>query len=151
MAAKEELFTRLGREKELLEAETPEMLEEWRTALTQLFRQFAAWLAEPVAANLLQVDESTIEIQEPGLGEYPVQALKVITPKGDAVHIVPKARMVVGNYGRVDFECSPRRLSLLRREPDRWQFARLAPEQGGWSFQDLSESSFWEALQYVLS
>ena len=151
MAAKEELLKRLGDEKTLRETRGPELVSEWQEALTRLFRQFVAWLAEPVASGLLAVLETPVEVHEERLGDYQASSLKIVTPQGETVRVLPKARLVVGGFGRVDLECAPRAAMLVRRERARWQFARLAPDQGGWSFEDLTEESFWSTLQYLLS
>jgi hypothetical protein len=151
MPAKEDLLKKLSQQKDKSAATRPEILAEWRKSLNELFRVFAEWLAEAVAENLLKVGEIPVEIQEEQLGSYDAPSLKIVTPQGVAVYIVPKARIVVGAYGRVDFECSPNRCSLVRTAPDRWQFSNLSPSRGGWSFEDLTEDSFWKVLQYLLS
>jgi hypothetical protein len=151
MSAKEELLKQLSEQKSLSELKKPEVVSEWKESLTQLFRQIAEWLAENVAKDVLGVEETPAEIREHALGTYLVPSLKIFAPRGDVVQILPKARIVVGAYGRVDFQCGSKRRILVRKEPGRWQFTRLAPDQGGWAFEDLTESSFWTALQYLLS
>ena len=151
MTAKEEVLQQLGEQKELLNAKGPELKAEWLEALTKLFRQFAQWLADSVANNLLRVGEIPVEIQEERLGRYDAPSLKIITPRGQAIYVYPKSRIVAGGLGRVDFECGARKTILVRAHADHWQFAHLSPEQGGWSLQDLTESSFWETVRYLLS
>jgi len=151
MAAKEELLKDLAQQKEFSERSAPEQLAEWRKSLTRLFRQFHDWLAKPVAQGLLKAEEVPVSIQEKGLGRYEAPSLKVVAPSGEAVYIVPKARLVVGGYGRVDFECSPKKAMLVQRAPGRWEFSELTPDRGGWSFRELTEESFWETLRYLLS
>ncbi len=151
MTAKEELLKQLGEQKRRDKDEGPEMVAEWRESLTVLFRQFTQWLAEAVANNLLRVGEVALKIQEERLGEYDAPSLKIVAPNGETVSITPKARLVLGASGRVDFVCGPRAATLVRKDRTRWQFAELAPERGGWCFEDLTEASFWEKLRYLLS
>ena len=152
MSAKEDLLKQLSEQKSLSEVRGPEIVTEWRKSVRHLFNQFKEWLAEKAAKDVLKVVETPVEIKERLLEPiYQVPSLRISSPSGDVIQIVPKARMVVGAYGRVDLECGAKRLTLVRKEPERWQFAKLAPDQGGWSFEDLTESSFWTALQYLLS
>jgi len=151
MAAKEELLEELAQQKELGERLGPERLRDWQASLDKLFRQFRGWLTDVEASKLLNVETASKSLREELLGVYVAPSLKLITPRGEVVHIVPKGRMVVGAKGRVDFECSPKKAMLVQRDSDRWQFAELAPDRGGWSFKELSEESFWETLRYLLS
>ena len=152
MAAKEELLEKLRQEKEQPRAKAKDILAEWQEAIAQLFSQLYKWLADPEAKHLLMVFKSSTTVREEDLlGEYDAPAFKINTPNGEAVYVVPKARMVVGALGRVDLECMPRRLTLVRVEPTRWKLGRLPRDGGGWTFQDLTESSFWEALSELLS
>jgi hypothetical protein len=97
------------------------------------------------------VGEVAVSVEEEQLGRYDAPSLKIITPVGKAVHIVPKARLVVGAYGRVDFVCSPKKLILVQSRPGQWHFVDLKPDKGGWSYGELTEDSFWKALQYLLA
>ena len=152
MSVKEELLRQLSEQKDLSKLKSPEIVTEWRRSLRRLFDQFKAWLTEKSAKDVLRVVETSDMVKERLLEPlYQVPILRIEAPNGDVVQIVPKARIVVGAYGRVDFECGAKRVTLTRKDPDRWQFAQLAPDQGGWSFEDLTESSFWRVLQYLLS
>jgi len=151
MAAKEELLKDLAQQKEYLQRSAPEQRVEWRKSLKQLFAQLAGWLDEARASKLLMVENKDVRILEPQLGVYVAPGLRVVTPRGEVVEIVPKGRMIAGGYGRVDLECSPKRAMLVQRSPGRWEFAELTPDQGGWSFRELTEGSFWETLRSLLS
>jgi hypothetical protein len=151
MAAKEELFKELAQQKELREKRGPEQLKDWGKSLERLFGQLRGWLTPAEADNLLRVEEDRVSLREEGLGAYAAPSLRVITPRGEVVRIIPKGRVIVGALGRVDFECSPKKAMLVQRAPHRWQFAELTLDPGGWSFEDLTEDSFWETLRYLLS
>ena len=151
MTAKQELLKQLSEQKVFDAAKGPAMIAEWRESLTQLFRKFAEWLAEPVAEDLLAVVEVPVRVQEERLGDYDAPSLKITTPRGETIRIAPKARLVLGADGRVDFVCGPKTAVLIRKDRTRWQFAELAPDRGGWSFEDLTDTSFWKKLQYLLS
>ena len=69
--------------------------------LTALYRQIAGRLSESVAENLLRLGEVPITITEERIGTYEAPSLKIITPRGEAVHIVSRARIVVGAFGRI--------------------------------------------------
>ncbi len=91
MPAKDELM------KSLLNRETsstlglPEIRNEWLRSLTVLYKDIASWLSESVAQNLLTVAEVPVTITEERIGTYDAPSLKIITPQGEAVHIVPRA------------------------------------------------------------
>ena len=125
--------------------------EEWLTAISDLMSRLGGWLSEAEQEGLFAVADEDVERTEERLGSYRATALKLTTPKGEIIRIVPRARQVVGGYGRVDLECPPKKSILVRAEPDRWQFARLVPENGGWTFQDLTEDSFWQAIGDLIS
>jgi hypothetical protein len=151
MTAKELMLSRLGKQKGSTEGAPQDVLREWLAALSQLYQEFAAWMNDAVAQNLLQVTETKIPIKEEKLGTYNAPALKVVTPRGDVMQILPRARMVVGAYGRVNFESSGNKAMLVRSGLDKWQFAKLNPDRGGWVFEDLTEESFWKTLDGLLS
>jgi hypothetical protein len=151
MTAKEHVLSLLGKQKESLEGAPTDIVREWLTALTWLYREFATWMSEAVAQHLLQVTEIQIPMKEEKLGSYDAPALKVVTPRGVVIHIAPRARMVVGAFGRVDFESSGNKATLVRSELDKWQFATLNPDRGGWLFEDLTEESFWKTLDGLIA
>lgn len=149
MTARESMIGLL--EKQRSDAGQPPDLAEWRTSLSCLYARISEWLAEPVARRLLRVDERSVSIREPRLGEYQVRALKVVTPRGDAVNIQPRARDAAGTYGRVDMDSLPAQCLLVRRDmPDHWQIAAFDSAQGAWSFRDLTEESFFAELRSLL-
>ncbi len=80
-----------------------------------------------------------------------MQSLRLITPNGETIRVVPKGRQVTGGTGRVDLECPPKKSILIQTDPGQWRYARLSPESGGWVTQDLTEESFWKALADVIS
>ena len=72
------------------------------------------WLSVAVAQDLVRVDEISVQVTEETLGTYTAPSLKIVTPQDRAIHIVPKARRVVGSFGRVDFQCGPKTTILIR-------------------------------------
>jgi hypothetical protein len=122
------------------------MREEWMDAIHALMSLLGSWLGEAVQEGLFTVNDEVVERTEQRLGTYEVPALRLTTPRGETIRITPKARQVAGGDGRVDLESPPKKLILMRVEPDCWQFARLAPQEGGWVTQDLTEESFWQAI-----
>ena len=95
MTAKQELLKQLSEQKVFDAAKGPAMIAEWRESLTQLFRKFAEWLAEPVAEDLLAVVEVPVRVQEERLGDYDAPSLKITTPRGETIRIAPKVRLVL--------------------------------------------------------
>jgi hypothetical protein len=120
--------------------------EEWSNAVIELMGLLSRWLSEAVQEGLFAVADEVVERTEERMGTYQVPALRLTTPKGETIRIVPKARHAAGTYGRVDLECPPKKSILVRTEPDRWQFARLEPGERGWINRDLDEDSFWQAI-----
>ena len=149
---KEAVLDRLRRQKIAEDMVDVERLRtEWLEALDALMTMFRGWLADAEKEGLFVVETEEIEREERQIGSYPVQVLRLTTPRGDVIRIVPRARHVVGAYGRVDLVCPPKTTILVRPEPGRWQVSRLMPKDGGWSNIDLSESLFWQVIGDLLS
>jgi hypothetical protein len=132
-------------------------VEEWRTAIEQLFRQIREWLKQSDPEGVIKIDEAQEEIREPGLGHYAVSRLN-LRALGKWIGIIPKARKTVGTVkppqksvperaeGRVDITDELRRYVLYRfREDGRdvWWIDGL--EQG----YDAGEKTWSGQVQYV--
>jgi hypothetical protein len=104
-------------------------VEEWRTALEQLFTQIRQWLKESDPSGVIEVEEGQQEIREPGLGQYRVPRLN-LRAFGKWIGVIPKARRTVGiakpprksaperAEGRVDITDEMRRYVLYRFRQD---------------------------------
>ena len=151
MTAKEAVFSLLKREKADEEAgDSYRRKQEWLASLGELTAQLRNWLESAETETLLTVEETQVELREPGFGVYTAPGLQLTTPSGKVIRVIPKGRYVVGAMGRVDLECSPKKEILVRNEAG-WQFARLAAARGRWTFEKFSEDSFWEALNELLA
>lgn len=149
MTARDEVIGMLSEQQELTNKKGPELRAEWQSSVQRLMEQIRAWLKEPAERRLLRVENETADVTEGLLGNYEAAALKITTPKGDVVKIFPKARIVVGAFGRVDFECGPSRATLVRKTQQTWQFAKLGLNR--WEYTDFGEESFWETLRGLIS
>lgn len=153
MTAKEAVLELLKREKQVGEAASQDVeaiRREWLLAIAQLMAQIRQWLKAAEEEKLLQVEEYTATLQEQRLGSYDAPALKIVTPRGFAVNVRPKARLVVGAMGRVDLDAMPKMRILVRKDRATWQVAKQIGEHGLWSFVDLDENSFWQALNELM-
>jgi hypothetical protein len=100
-------------------------VEEWRTAIEELFSQIRQWLKDADPEGLIELEEGKEEIREPGLGRYRVPRLN-LQAFGKWIGIIPKARRTVGTgkpphksaperaEGRVDITDELRRYVLYR-------------------------------------
>ena len=136
-----------------------EIREAWIKDLHDLMSQFKEWLQDAVAEHLLTVEESEVLLSENNLGTYSAPALTICAPRSRSVHIVPKARVVLGSEGRVDFESGPNRAKLLRVAGD-WKFVRedfsgspLGPLAAPMKRElaDLNEQNFRETIRELLA
>ena len=135
MSVKEDLLRQLSEQKDLSKLKSPEIVTEWRNSLRRLFDQFKMWLTEKSAKDVLRVVETSDRIKERLLEpEYLIPILRIEAPNGDVVQIVPKARIVAGAYGRVDFECGAMRNPHTQRFLIAGNLLSWRPDQGGWSF-----------------
>lgn len=153
MTAKDAVFELLKRERDrgdTAKQDTEAARREWLLALGDLMAKIRNWLNAAERETLLSVKEYSVSIHEERLGDYDAPALEVVTPGGFVVNIRPKARFVVGGMGRVDLDASPKLRILVRKDRATWQFAKLAPDQGRWSFVDLDENSFWQTLNELM-
>jgi hypothetical protein len=103
--------------------------DEWRTSITQLFKQIRVWLKESDPEGLIVIEEGQQEITEPGLGRYRVPRLD-LNAFGKWIGIIPKARRTVGTAkpqpqsppqraeGRIDITDELRRYVLYRFRKD---------------------------------
>lgn len=101
------------------------IIDEWRTAIENLFSQIRGWLKESDPKEVIKIEESQEEVKEPGLGPYRVPRLN-LRAFGKWVGVVPKARRTVGAAkppqksvperaeGRVDITDELRRYVLYR-------------------------------------
>ena len=146
MTTKESVLEALAKQKNVdKSAEAIAIKTEWLLALKNLFDQITLWSKEAVDRKLLEIKEGQVAIQEERIGAYYAPSCEFITPAGIRVHILPKARFVVGSIGRVDWESPPNEVILVRKNGNNWQFAELdAP--CGWRYTPLTEESFWEML-----
>jgi hypothetical protein len=104
-------------------------VDEWRTAIGQLFATLRGWLRESDPQGVIEIEESEHDITEPGLGRYNVPRLD-LHAFGKWIGIVPKARKTVGTAkppqksapqraaGRVDITDELRRYVLYRFQED---------------------------------
>src|SRR5947208_1679715 len=100
-------------------------VEEWRTAVEQLFQQMRTWLAASDPDGIIKIEQGQEEIVEPGLGRYKVPRLN-LDVFGKGIWIIPKARKTVATAhppqkaaperasGRVDITDELRRYLLYR-------------------------------------
>lgn len=146
---KEALLERLRKQRSAEEAiDVDKLRGEWLASLEELMSRLREWLSTAEKEGLFNLAAERVIRKEDRLGEYEAPALRIETPKGDIIEITPKARYVVGAYGRVDLESPPNKAILVQDSPGHWQFARLAPQ--GSTYSDLTEETFWEALGELL-
>lgn len=134
--------------------------ESWITDLRALMSQFKAWLKDAVAEQLIEVQEHEVPLSEDNLGTYNAPSLTISAPRARSIHIVPKARLIFGGQGRVDFECGPNRAKLIRVDKEHWKFVRedfSGAPLGRLStpmkrtLADLSEQNFRETIRELLA
>lgn len=91
----------MGKLRELLQAEgarfraerdkRKQTLSEWQELLKGLFARVRGWLKDSDPEGLLDVEDDTVTIHDPALGEYEAPVLR-ITLGRESVDIVPRAR-----------------------------------------------------------
>src|SRR5271167_4079407 len=72
------------------------IVDEWRSAIENLFGQIRALLAEADPDGIIQIDEKEHEVTEKGLGKYRIPYLD-LRGVGKTIFIIPKARKTVGS------------------------------------------------------
>ncbi len=116
------------------------VIEEWRDAVQQLFRQLRAWLSEADPKGIIKIHENEHEVTEPGLGRYKIPRLD-FKAFGKWIGLLPKARYTVASAkppqktsperadGRVDMTDEVRRYVLY--------WFRGGPGEDVWLIDDL--------------
>ncbi|HVC94763.1 MAG TPA: hypothetical protein VND64_13775 [Pirellulales bacterium] len=150
MTAKDAAFDLLKRQKDLPTGDPSVQKQHWLQTLDQLMDLLEAWLQAAESEGLLKIERDKWRVLEERLGVYIAPRLNVVTPRGDTVTITPRARYVVGAEGRVDMECPPKKAIFLHRGSQGWQIAKLAQMQAGWSYEPLTEESFWAHFKDLL-
>jgi hypothetical protein len=160
MSATFKEFLREQAAKEAAQAtKAKDVIDEWRAAVENLFRQMKTWLAESDPDGVIEVKERQHEVREPGLGRYEVPRLD-LNAFGTWIGIIPKARKTVGSAtpprktvperatGRVDITDEVRRYVLYRfrdEDHDLWLIddSRAEPKP-------LDQQAFEKALMSYL-
>jgi hypothetical protein len=134
-------------------------VDEWRSAIEQLFAQLRAWLRESDPEGIIAIEESHQEITEPGLGRYRVPRLN-LRAFGKWIGIIPKARKTVGTAtppqksapqraaGRVDITDELRRYVLYRFQEDGRDIWMIDDLESGQKL--LDQEAFERALMTYL-
>jgi hypothetical protein len=130
----------------LLDANAAQMREDWQCELERLMSSIDGWLSPAVEAGL-KLTRASVTIAEQGLGAYDAP-LRIIELAGNRVKIVPKARLVVGGYGRVDVEARPETALLIYWKPEGcWYILR----NRDWRSRELlSQDSFERLMEAFL-
>lgn len=124
MSLKDALWNTKRKEQEIaaLEKQKPRLIEEWRAAVTNLFKQIREDLKEYEADGSIVFSEHHIELTEPPLGEYRISAL-TLTAGPTKILIEPKG-LLYAVWGQVNMyrhggqngrDC----IALLRTAPTR--------------------------------
>jgi hypothetical protein len=124
MSLKDALSNTKRKEQEIsaLEERRPRLVEEWRTAVTDLFKQIREDLKEYEADGSIHFSEHHLELTEPPLGTYRIGAL-TLTAGQTKIMIEPRGLLYavwgeVGMY-RHGRENGRHRIALLRAPPTR--------------------------------
>src|SRR5437762_14207546 len=111
--------------KHQVEASPKAMIDEWRTAIEQLFNQVREWLKVSDPEGRIEIEQSEQEVREPGFYRYRVPRLNLYA-FGKWIGIIPKARRILGTAnppqksaperaeGRIDITDELRRYVLYR-------------------------------------
>ncbi len=126
------------------------ILEEWLAALEKLMTRIDGFLKAPQSNNLLRVQTYEMEVDEGKYPRYTARALRIETPSGAVVEVVPQGRWVMNATGRVDLISQYNRLPIVRFGPDEWAIMRAKPDGDGWDRTPLDADSFSAALLQVL-
>jgi hypothetical protein len=123
-------FLRQQAEKHEAEAQSGKAtVEEWRSAVEQLFAHLRGWLRESDPTGIIQIEEGHENLTERGLGRYRIPRLN-LQAFGKWIGIIPKARHTVATAqppqrtapqraaGRVDITDELRRYVLYRFRED---------------------------------
>ena len=110
------------------EFERVEVRQEWIANCERLMSRITEWLQPFEDKNWLETQSEKIPIREDQLGDYEVQALRLIFLDGQILTFKPVGRFIIRAQGRVDVVSgssgSTLLVMLLHIENDEWEFAR---------------------------
>ncbi len=160
MSATLKEFLRERAAKEAAVAEKAKVVvDEWRAAVENLFRQIRAWVGESDPEGVVEMKEIEQQVTEPGLGRYHIPRLD-LNVFGTWIGVIPKARRTVATAtppqraapqradGRVDMTDELRRYVLYRFRDDGrdvWMIDDLNSEP-----KPLDQEAFEKALMSYL-
>ena len=109
------------------------------------------WLTPLQIQQLLDTRSEKIVIFEEQLGEYEVDALRIIFLESDVLKIKPTARFIIGAKGRIDILAGGTSLTmLLATESGDWLFAKRNVQLGKFETWPFNKDTFDEFLSQFL-
>jgi hypothetical protein len=128
------------REQEAMAESSKATLTEWGEGIDNHFKILRGWLTQSDPVGIIQVEESTLALNEPGLGRYEIPQLE-LHALGETIGIVPRGYGTVGTAvlphtstrvrarGRVDITNEIRQHILYRfrdeNDKDLWMVEHL--------------------------
>jgi hypothetical protein len=95
----------------------------WLDDLQRLMADLHDWLRVAEGEGLLQIVHEGTTVEEAKYRTYDAPAM-IITAPGRGVHVHPVGLDIAGCAGRVDLDCGPRKVRLLRQGDRSWVIAR---------------------------
>jgi hypothetical protein len=111
--------------------EAMHLIPDWQQAISRLMKQIRNWVEESDPKKVMQIEETEVEINEPGIGWYRAPKLDLGIP-GGWMEIIPVARRINGvkkphqngpsqsATGRVDITNTRLRYLLYRFGSEEW-------------------------------
>ena len=152
MSGKESLLEVLREQKAQSEVERAKdwdkVRTEWLASLADLRSKLETWLKPAIDEDLLTIEEREVEVSEHNLGTYRAPALRITAPSERHVDLEPRARIVIGGFGRVDLVSGPNRAMLILEDTGEWRIALRGV--GHPQTQELTGDCFSELIGELL-
>ena len=125
--------------------------EEWVSQCATLMAKITDWLAPLQMQKLLDTRSEKIVIFEEQIGEYEIDALRIVFVDSVILKIKPTARFIIGARGRIDVLTGGTSLiMLLATESGDWLFAKRNVQYGKFETWPFNKDTFDEFLSQFL-
>ncbi len=95
----------------------------WISSVNGLYNQIKLWLAPSIEKGHIKVLEKPIELIEDYLGKYKINRLDIYVGS-EKVSLIPKGSLIVGAYGRIDFEGNRKDVMFIEEDWNNWHVAQ---------------------------
>lgn len=145
----EDFLKKKKEEKKEPEIDWEQREQQWISSVTSFYNNVKKWLEPFEKEGLLVINEDTwTNIDEDHSGKYDIKKINIIIGKNDIITLIPRGKLVVGGYGRIDMKGPKGAISLIRKNGNKWKFKNMVTLT---EFEDVTAKSFEAVIQDLVN